>query len=247
MYHHPANFILPGQSNDKYLMPAYKTIYEAIRKYDPINLVFYEPSTFDALSGGFSETIGGEAEKSRQVFSYHVYCPLVTALGEPKSPTFCRDFDQIFIAGKEMNAQKMRVGAMLTEFGALSDSLKSAGEITAIIGEMSKYFRSWSYWQFKYFDDITTAASPGTTESFYDVNGHLQMNKVKALSRPYAYAICGKPLEETFNKGIYTLSWVPNKDCFDKNTEIFLSTAFYFPAGFKESFSNCKKCILKPL
>lgn len=60
---------------------------------------------------------------------------------------------------------------------------------------MRKYFRSWMYWQFKYYDDITTAAMPGTTESFYDVNGHLQLNKVKALATPYAYAICGKPIK----------------------------------------------------
>ena len=33
---------------------------------------------------------------------------------------------------------------------------------------MQQYFRSWTYWQFKYYDDITTAANPGTTESFYD-------------------------------------------------------------------------------
>lgn len=64
-----------------------------------------------------------------------------------------------------------------------------------ITNEMSKYFRSWTYWQFKYFDDITTAANPGTTESFYDNDGKLQETKVKALARPYAYAICGRPVE----------------------------------------------------
>lgn len=86
MYKHPGDFIIPGQSNNKYLLPAYKKIYEAIRRYDPVNLIFYEPSTFDFFSGGFYETIGNEIEKSRQVFSYHVYCPIVTPLGEPKSP-----------------------------------------------------------------------------------------------------------------------------------------------------------------
>lgn len=105
---------------------------------------------------------------------------------------------------------------------------------------MSRYFRSWTYWQFKYFDDITTAASPGTTESFYDVHGNLQENKVKALARPYAYAICGRPVQEKFHGGIYYLSWVADRDCFNKNTEIFLSTAFHFPIGYKAEFKNCK-------
>lgn len=97
------------------------------------------------------------------MFSYHIYCPLVTPLGEPKSSEFCRIFDQLQIASKEINTKKMRVGGMLTEFGALSDSKKSALEVTVLTDEMSRYFRSWTYWQFKYFDDITTAASPGTT------------------------------------------------------------------------------------
>jgi len=79
------------------------------------------------------------------------------------------------------------------------------------------------------------------------MNGDFQIHKIKALSRPYAYAICGKPISENFNKGIYTLSWIPNKDCFNKNTEIFLSTSFYFPDGFQSVFSNCEACILKSL
>ena len=33
---------------------------------------------------------------------------------------------------------------------------------------MQKHFRSWAYWQFKYYEDITTLAMPGTTEAFYD-------------------------------------------------------------------------------
>jgi predicted negative regulator of RcsB-dependent stress response len=49
----------------------------------------------------------------------------------------------------------------------------------------------WSYWQFKKYQDLTTAASPATTESFYTDDGELEMNKVRALSRSYAQAIAG--------------------------------------------------------
>jgi endoglycosylceramidase len=49
----------------------------------------------------------------------------------------------------------------------------------------------WSYWQFKKFQDLTTAASPATTESFYTEDGELEINKVRALSRSYAQAIAG--------------------------------------------------------
>lgn len=51
----------------------------------------------------------------------------------------------------------------MTEFGALSNSEKSAGEVKVLTDIMSQYFRSWCYWQFKYYNDITTAARPGTT------------------------------------------------------------------------------------
>ena len=68
----------------------------------------------------------------------------------------------------------MKVGGFMTQYGALSNTQKSAEEIRVLTDLMSSYFRSWSYWQFKYYDDITTAARPGTTESFYDEKGFLQ-------------------------------------------------------------------------
>ncbi len=133
----------------------------------------------------------------------------------------------------------------MTEFGALSDSVKSAEEIKILTDLMQLHFRSWTYWQFKYYNDITTAAMPGTTESFYDEHGNLQENKIKALSRPYAYAICGVPLSETLKKGVLTLTWVAHDDCFNKKTEFFLSDAYYYPKGMNIKFSkNCEKCNL---
>lgn len=62
----------------------------------------------------------------------------------------------------------MKVGGFMTEYGALSNSLKSAKQITVLTDLMQLYFRSWTYWQFKYFNDITTMANPATTQSFYD-------------------------------------------------------------------------------
>lgn len=45
----------------------------------------------------------------------------------------------------------------------------------------------WAYWQFKTFGDLTTSAGTGS-EGFYDKNGTLQEDKVKALSRTYLQA-----------------------------------------------------------
>ncbi len=86
---------------------------------------------------------------------------------------------------------------------------------------------------------------PGTTESFYDEHGNLQQNKVKALSRPYTYAICGIPLQETLKKGILTLVWVTSDDCYFKKTELFLNDALYYPKGMRVKFSkNCENCTI---
>lgn len=136
----------------------------------------------------------------------------------------------------------------MTEYGALSGTEKSAAEITRLTDLMQMNFRSWTYWQFKFYHDITTAANPGTTESFYDQYGNLQINKVKALARPYAYAICGVPISEKFRKGVFKFEWVARNDCYNKNTELFLSESFYFPSGMAVSFSkNCHGCQIRLL
>jgi hypothetical protein len=53
LYSNPADFILPGANNNKYLLPAYKKLYQSIRKNDKDRLVFFEPGIFDVFAGGF--------------------------------------------------------------------------------------------------------------------------------------------------------------------------------------------------
>jgi aryl-phospho-beta-D-glucosidase BglC (GH1 family) len=59
-YVSPGDTLLPGSVNNKYLLPAYKRIYQAIRKNDKKGLIFFEPSTVDIFGGSFFETPGGE-------------------------------------------------------------------------------------------------------------------------------------------------------------------------------------------
>lgn len=77
------------------------------------------------------------------------------------------------------------------------------------------------------------------------MDGTLQENKVKALARPYAYAICGKPVKETLKNGVFTIKYFADRKCFNKNTEIYLSEHYYYPNGFDVKFSgSCDKCKL---
>jgi hypothetical protein len=69
------------------------------------------------------------------------------------------------VASEEQYIRDLKVGGLLTEYGALSGTSE---EITTFTDQMEIYFRNCTYWQFKYYHDITTEADPGTTESFYD-------------------------------------------------------------------------------
>ncbi len=62
----------------------------------------------------------------------------------------------------------------------------------------------------------------------------MNTQKIKALSRPYAYAICGKPLKTSFNpnSALFKFSYKAFKYCNDKQTEIYLSNDFYYPNGY---------------
>lgn len=87
-------------------------------------------------------------------------------------------------------------------------------------------------------------------EGFYDKNGQLQNDKVKMLSRPYAYAICGKPLKHKFDVKTEEYELTVEKtdnNCDGFNTELSLNQLYYYTGGFKYSFDNCGECALKQL
>jgi endoglycosylceramidase len=115
-------------------------------------------------------------------------------MGELISTDLCKYFDQLEVTSKLVNIQHMKIGGFMTEYGAYSNSIKSAKEITILTDPMQEYLRCWTYWQFKYYSHVTTKARPVTTESFYNMDGSLQENKVRALVRPYAYVIWGSQL-----------------------------------------------------
>jgi hypothetical protein len=52
------------------------------------------------------------------------------------------------------------------------------------------YLTSWAYWQFKNYKDLTTSAGD-RSEGFYNNDGSLQVQKIKALTRTYVKAAQG--------------------------------------------------------
>ena len=104
---------------------------------------------------------------------------------------------------------------------------------------------SWYYWQFKYNMDSTCSTNPPWLHAFYYPDGSLQQQKVKTLAYSYAYAICGRVIDQAHQPGSYSLHWYPT-DCGAKHTEIFLNMEFDFPNGFVLKFvPDCPQCRLR--
>lgn len=53
IYDNALNFLWPGVSNNKFLLPFYRRINKAIRAIDKEKLLFFEPSVVDVFGGGF--------------------------------------------------------------------------------------------------------------------------------------------------------------------------------------------------
>jgi len=97
------------------------------------------------------------------------------------------------------------------------------------------FFQSWSYWQFKFYNDITTQ---GPEESFYDSDGNLETDKVKTLSRSYAQAIAGIPIIMSFDPETsnFILTYQINPSI-EGPTEIYINEDFYYSNGFGVSIT----------
>jgi hypothetical protein len=55
--------------------------------------------------------------------------------------------------------QRLRAGAFVTEFGAVSNSLSGVEDAEIVLNLADEWLRGWLYWQWKRDDDITTGAS----------------------------------------------------------------------------------------
>jgi endoglycosylceramidase len=191
---------LLGYVDSKYLDPMYKRIHAAVREVDDEHIIFFEPMVFDISWSGLPAGPGGAAYNDRQVYSYHVYCPLVNSRGEPDVGAVCRFTDDELIAMRVAEAKHKKFGGMMiTEFGALSNATTAIEEIGRVTAAADAHMQGWAYWMFKRFADYTTAANPPTTESFYDQNGALEVDKVRGLSRTYAPLIAGVPTHWMFD------------------------------------------------
>ena len=86
----------------------------------------------------------------------------------------------------------------MSEFGACMGGPTCAYEIESMTSACDEYLASWAYWQFKKLGDLTTTAGTGS-EGFYNDDGALQTEKIRALTRTYLPATQGTLLKLNFN------------------------------------------------
>jgi endoglycosylceramidase len=221
------------------LAPMYDRAAAAIRQLPGASkkLVFYESATIDQVWGtknGFTTGPNGAQWNETNVYSYHSYCTLSDRDGNPYSRPLCDAVDAYLFEMWTNTYKRLGGGGMMTEWGALSSSPGAMQQIHRISSLADEYIQSWIWWQFKDYDDVTTA-SIGDVESFYDSKGQLQVEKVKALSRTYAQAISGTPLAMKFNTTTseFSLDYVYGANIpTSQPTIIFLNQAWYYPRGY---------------
>lgn len=180
--------LLPHYAEQKYLQPLYQHVHKAIRTVDDEKIIFFEGLTIDYWQSGFTETPGGTNYNDRQVYAYHIYCPVDN--GNPKIIVACDLIDDYFFALREKDSHRLGVGMVMTEFGAAEDIHSDLVKMSSLLDLADRHQQSWMYWQFKYYQDITTCTPEG--ESLYNADGTVCADKINVLSRSYPQATAGK-------------------------------------------------------
>jgi len=194
--------LLPGKTDRTYLQPMYSELNAAIRVIDRDHLMFYEGTPIPdilPIAGGIPAPVGFNStpglDPSRDVLSYHIYCCQSGAGacdkdGNPVDSAVCDKFNPKNVEVREEDRKRLGGGAFLSEFGACTTGDACLAEIERTTNAADSALHGWAYWQFKYFNDITTSSGPA--ESFYNpATGDIFEDKVAALARPYAPTIQG--------------------------------------------------------
>lgn len=239
----------------------YKRAFEAYQESDKSKLMFFEPSEFPDEMGifggfvfnlGFTEAPGGADKKDLHVLNDHTYCcqldPSICATGEPaldKAQT-CYDWHEKRIGTRSEDAMRLGIPLIISEFGACLNSTACVQEINSVGDVCDNHLVGWAYWQFKNFADLTTSAGTGS-EGFYNNDGSLQNDKVKALARTYLPVTQGQLKYQNFNTKTaeFNARFVVDTSITEP-TVIFWSQEFWYPQGFgmRLTDSNGKKLIL---
>ena len=203
-------------SDRKTLLPLYNTILPAIRAADPNGIVFFEPVVMNEYkedgTGQLSDFPAGgigspQEAPTKQSFAYHLYCAPSNDTNRVGWKVLC---DFVVGAGWRAvrgNLKRLGLAGFMTEFGAVGQDTPSLAAVTKVLDSADAALQSWAYWTYKSYDDITTQNR--FTETFFTESGDLQMDKLRALSRPYAQMVAGIPRTMVWDRkaGTFVLTY----------------------------------------
>lgn len=203
IYEHPGDAI-PGRTEKNFLQPMYQHVHSYIRQVDTEKVIFFEGLTIDYFPSGFTETPGGSAFNDRQALAYHIYC-----VPDPSKveALLCAGIDDFFFDMRKKDGERLGVATIMTEFGAtVPGSKTSAFNLLTLSDQSDKHQQSWMYWQYKYYQDLTTCTPSG--ESLYKNDGTDAVEKLEILTRPYPEATAGDIQSYKFNQENHHFSFL---------------------------------------
>jgi endoglycosylceramidase len=244
VYQSPRN-LLPQLVERQYLQPLYEHAHSAIRAVDNETIVFFEGLTIDYWTSGFSSGPGGAAFNDRQALAYHIYCPAQNTSSVVRQMA-CDAVDDLFLAQRRNDAARLGVGLVMTEFGAAEAVAADLAQLARTTAVADRFQQSWMYWQFKYFQDITTCTPQG--ESLYNADGSICAEKLDVLSRTYPQAVAGQleNFEYDVHSRVFRMHYrLLSPEIFAAaegtgvglQTEIYVNRELAYPHGLKVSVS----------
>lgn len=231
------DLLVPGKTEKKYLQPMYQLVHESVRAVDQAKVIFFEGMTTDYFPSGFTAAPGPSDYNNRQALSYHIYClPNPNKLEVP----LCAGANAEFFAMRKSDGERLGLPTIMTEFGAVQEQLKGAlMDLESLAQQSDKHKQSWMYWQYKYYNDITTCTPSG--ESLFNNDGTPAVKKLETLTRPYPSAVAGTIVDYDFNIKTYKfqLSYTvaaanaAKPELEAKTTVIRLNPSSHYPKGVR--------------
>lgn len=195
--------------------------------------MFFEPVQVPdtIFETGFSQLPGGPNHTNLHALNDHSYGPC--ALGNLNQSMFalCNEYHAVKLSQREVDAKRLQVPLIISEFGACLGGETCITEITGLTEACDSQLASWAYWQFKKYGDLTTTAMTGN-EGFYNEDGTLQEDKVKALTRTYVQAAQGTLQSVSFDStsGSFVSSYLLDVSVIAP-TVVFYSQDYWYEKG----------------
>ncbi|CAK9106592.1 Endoglycoceramidase (EGCase) (Glycosphingolipid-specific enzyme) (GSL-specific enzyme) [Durusdinium trenchii] len=223
--------LIPPFADKKGLQVAYDEISKAVREVDQETLVVFGGNIFDDTGPGFEHPPTGSEDNS--VLAYHWY---VFPQFEPAWIQFR------FQLGA---AERLKVGAMLTETGVGFEHFNTAG---GVADAADRQLQSWAGWEWKPFciesEDTLVgksqnaawgACKTGVGTVWPSDEGPPEKER-QGYARTYAPAVAGEILEMYFESatGRFRLSFRLNT-AIATPTELFVAPDVYYPNGLEVS------------